>query len=180
MRGKLEILADGTALDGRHRLRAAIELGMKEVPVIDAPLNRERPEVYMMKAAVLRRHLTDDQRSVISAKWKEENKKQGERTDLTSASRSAEVKDIEHPTRAEAMELFRVSRSKIDKASYILKRRPDLADKVHQGEMTLNNAYQKTQHLERLKNNKQAEINFPSGSDIITGPARQKGIWWSK
>jgi|GEM_PF-5725298 len=65
----LEVLADGTVLDGRHRLRAAIELAMKEVPVVDAPLNGDTPEVYMLKAAVLRRHLTDDQRSMMAALW---------------------------------------------------------------------------------------------------------------
>jgi len=55
----LEVLADGTVVDGRHRLRAAIELGMKKVPIVDASLNGDNPEVYMLKAAVLRRHLTD-------------------------------------------------------------------------------------------------------------------------
>lgn len=83
----LEILADGTVIDGRHRLKAALQLGMKEVPIIDAPLNNDSPEAYMMKAAVLRRHLSDDQRAMMSARWKEENKKQGERTDLTSTPR---------------------------------------------------------------------------------------------
>ena len=40
----LEVLADGTVVDGRHRLRAAIELGMKEVPIVDAPLSGDSPK----------------------------------------------------------------------------------------------------------------------------------------
>ncbi len=136
----LEILADGTVLDGKHRLRAAIQLGMIEVPVVDAPLNDDSPEAYMLKAAVLRRHLTDDQRAIIAALWKEENKKQGERTDLTSPPRCGEVKQS-HPTQAKTQELFKVSKQKLDRATYVQKRDPDLANKVHRGDIALSNAY---------------------------------------
>jgi len=45
----------------------------------------------MLKAAVLRRHLTDDQRAVMGAMWMKEHWQQGERTDLTSPSRGGEV-----------------------------------------------------------------------------------------
>ena len=143
----LEVLGDGTVVDGRHRLKAALELAMKQVPVVDAPLNGDKPEIYMMKAAVLRRHLTDDQRAMIAARWKEENKEepeQGTRDDKgrfqPSAPRGAEGKDSS-PTRAKAIELFNVSRKKIDKAAYVLKRNVDLANKVHTGEIALSNAY---------------------------------------
>lgn len=137
----LEVLANGTVVDGRHRLRAAVELGMEEVPVIDAPLNGDRPEVYMLKAAVLRRHLTDDQRAALAALWKEENKKQGERTDLTSAEYTAEVDCKLGPTRAEAMDIFNISQWKIDQASKLLHAAPETFQQVHQGEMRLSKAY---------------------------------------
>lgn len=136
----LEILADGTVVDGSHRLKAARQLSLPEVPVVDAPLNGEKPEVYMLKAAVLRRHLTDSQRAIIAAKWKEENKKQGARVDLTSAGRPAEVRDVS-PTRAEATEFFNVSRWKIDQASYVQAHNPELAARVHAGDIALSNAY---------------------------------------
>jgi len=42
----------------------------------------------------------------IAALWKKENKKQGERTDLTSAGRPAEVDNKLGPTRAEATKFF--------------------------------------------------------------------------
>ena len=100
----LEILADGTVLDGRHRLRAALELSLPRVPVIDAMLGEDDPATYMIKAAVLRRHLTDAQRAAMSVMWAAEHKQQGERTDLTSAGRVAEVSD--HPTRAAATSMF--------------------------------------------------------------------------
>jgi len=55
----------------------------------------------MVKAVVLRRHLSDDQRAAMAALWNEENRKQGTRTDLTSARRPAEVgSDAQHFPRA--------------------------------------------------------------------------------
>jgi N6-adenosine-specific RNA methylase IME4 len=158
----LEVLADGTVVDGKHRLRAAIESGMKEVPIVDAPLSGDSPESYMLKAAVLRRHLTDDQRAIIASLWKEENKKQGERTDLTSARRGAEVKDIGHPTRAEATEFFKVSRRKIDQATYVQSHSLDLAKKVHRGEIALSNAYRQAKAPEERQ--KIASTTPPQGT----------------
>lgn len=151
----LEVLADGTVVDGKHRRKAAIELGMKVVPIVDAPLSGDSPEAYMLKAAVLRRHLTDDQRAVMAALWKEENKKESEikaRDEkgriLPSAQRGADGKDKEHPTRAEATEFFVVSRQKIDRASYVQKRNPELTTKVHRGDIALSNAYRQVKGSE--------------------------------
>ena len=145
----LEVLADGTVVDGRHRLRAAIELGIKEVPVVDAPLNGDSPEVYMLKAAVLRRHLTDDQRAALAALWKEENKKKtGPKPQGISASFDAEIKDT-HPSRAEAMQVFKVSQRKVDEASKVLHSDPQNFEKVHQGEMKLHVAYSQVANKEK-------------------------------
>lgn len=74
----------------------------------------------MLKAAVLRRQLTDDQRAEIARQWKEEHKEQGKRTDLTSPRRRGEVAGVEdagkchNPTTEEAAEFFNVPRRKID------------------------------------------------------------------
>jgi hypothetical protein len=56
----LDILADGTVLDGRTRLAIARTLGLDAVPVrVVAP---DDPVDYMVRAALLRRHLTTAQR----------------------------------------------------------------------------------------------------------------------
>jgi len=191
----LEVLADGTVVDGRHRLRAAIELGMKQVPIVDAPLNGDSPEAYMLKAAILRRHLTDDQRSIIAARWKEENKKQGKRTDLASAERAAEVKDTSptrteateffkrtdltsaqrgaevqdaSPTRAKATEFFKVSRRKIDEASYVQNHAPKIAEKVLQGRLKLSKAYQQARR-EKNRSSPSLPPDYQQDMSILTG-----------
>jgi hypothetical protein len=177
----LEVLGDGTVVDGRHRLKAALELGMKQVPVVDAPLNDDKPEVYMMKAAVLRRHLTDDQRKCMAVLWIAENKKQppapppgpgrGHRAKKATTPWGVEGFAKTHPTKAKAAEDFKVSRKGIDKAEKVKSKAPDLFKKVHQGNITLSNAYKKMKELERQQNNKTAEISFPEGNNVISGPA---------
>lgn len=153
----LEVLADGTVVDGRHRLRAALELGLKAVPVVDAPLNGDSPEAYMLKAAVLRRHLTDDQRAALAALWKEEKKKEpqppppgpgrGHKVEKAPAARSADAFDVS-PTRAEAAEFFNVSRWKVDQASKVLHAAPEMFQQVHRGEMRLSKAYRRVTNEE--------------------------------
>src|SRR6476620_11474389 len=55
----LEINQDGSVLDGRHRLRAATELGIDTVPVrIVSPTDEH---MYVLLAAVQRRHLSASQ-----------------------------------------------------------------------------------------------------------------------
>ena len=74
----------------------------------------------MVRAAVLRRHLSDDQRAAMAALWKQENSKQAgrpirEESQENSARRRAEFcGDARHPTRAEATERFNVSRWRVD------------------------------------------------------------------
>jgi hypothetical protein len=182
----LEILADGTVVDGRHRLRAAIELGMKEVPVMDAPLGSDTPEVYMLKAAILRRHLTDDQRACIAALWIEENKKtpppgpgRGHKARKTTtptggSSFSQHKKNV--PTKTKATQDFKVSRKKIDKAEKVKKKRSDLFDKVHKGNLELKKAYHEVKKEEsRTTNDEEVEIKL--GSDILTG---DMSLLWEK
>jgi ParB-like chromosome segregation protein Spo0J len=57
-------------LDGRTRFRAAQEAGLDKVPVTDAVLDGDDPTTYMLKAAALRRHLSDDQRAMIALEIK--------------------------------------------------------------------------------------------------------------
>ncbi len=146
----LEVLADGTALtvlDGYHRWRAADELGKKKVPVKDAPLGSDSPREYLIKAALLRRHLTDDQRATMATLWKDEHKKEPEIKErdekgriLPSAPRCADGLDMGHPTRAEATKIFRVPRRKVAKATTLLNKDQELFKEVHKGDKTLTEA----------------------------------------
>lgn len=61
----LDILADGTVLDGRTRLSIARALGLAEVPV--RVVETDDPVGYMVRMALLRRHLTTGQRKALAA-----------------------------------------------------------------------------------------------------------------
>lgn len=166
VRVPLEILADGTVLDGRHRLRAALELGLPTVPIIDAPLNGDSPDVYMIKAAVMRRHLTDDQRALLGAYWMQEHKEEpgssqerDEQGHYRTAPRGADRS--EHPTRQEATELFKTRRHKLEKATTVLKQNPELAQKVLAGDIALNNAHRQVKGVDERR--RIAAIIPPSG-----------------
>src|SRR5437868_4935311 len=59
----LEITTAGVILDGRHRHRAALALGLEEVPV--KVIDPACPIEYMLLAAIQRRHLTESQRAAL-------------------------------------------------------------------------------------------------------------------
>jgi hypothetical protein len=68
----LQVDGRGRVVDGAHRLRAARELGLRTVPVVRAPLPDEDDDdavaLFVLRSALHRRHLTDDQRAVLAAK----------------------------------------------------------------------------------------------------------------
>jgi len=128
----LEVLADGTVLDGRHRLRAALELSLPAVPVIDAALGSDSPEVYMLKAAVLRRHLTDGQRAAMSVLWAAEYKqKPGPRGEDVGARAPTTH------TRERSLALFNITEHQHKKAAALRRDAPQVFDRVHRGETDL-------------------------------------------
>lgn len=61
----IEALPDGTVLDGRHRYAVAQALGLDEVPV--RFIQPADPFDFMLRAALIRRHLTIAQRKALAA-----------------------------------------------------------------------------------------------------------------
>lgn len=51
IRVALEIIYGNIIVDGRRRYLAAMSHGMKDVPVINAPLNGDNPVIYVLRAA---------------------------------------------------------------------------------------------------------------------------------
>jgi len=64
LRSPLEIDPSGTVLDGHHRLRAALELGLEQVPV--RVVDPEDPVGYVIEAAIRRRQLSPSQRAALA------------------------------------------------------------------------------------------------------------------
>ena len=60
----LDVTATGVVLDGRHRLRAACELGIVSVPV--RVIKPDDPVAHMLCAALQRRHLSQSQKAAVA------------------------------------------------------------------------------------------------------------------
>src|SRR5579872_4470758 len=60
----LEITRNGLVLDGRHRLRAARELGIARVSA--TVVDPDDPVAYVLRSAVQRRHLSASQKAALA------------------------------------------------------------------------------------------------------------------
>ncbi|MDY3558138.1 hypothetical protein R5W23_000859 [Gemmata sp. JC673] len=85
-----------TVIEGRTRLKAATEAGLPAVPVVDADLRGDAPNVYMIRAALLRRQLTTGQRAALAvelesqlAKRAKERQREGGRKGGQAAGKDA-------------------------------------------------------------------------------------------
>src|SRR5262249_27531147 len=56
-------------LDGRHRFEAARERGDAEILAHVVDLGEDAQEALIYRSVILRRHLSDDQRAVLAARW---------------------------------------------------------------------------------------------------------------
>ena len=126
----VELGPSGRLVDGRHRVRAAGELDL-DVPVRTVETADE--EEYLLKAAVLRRHLTDEQRAMLAARWKAENKV----PDGVRRGASVEPRGSAENTRDKAQSIFRVKDKALQQATQVLRAAPDLAAQVASGEKRL-------------------------------------------
>jgi ParB-like nuclease domain len=91
-----------TVLDGRHRLRAAKELKLAQVPIREVALDGDSETVWMLKAAVLRRHLSDDQRAMMAALYaKQYPAKRGPKADKRAISSPTGRRNSERPAESD-------------------------------------------------------------------------------
>lgn len=142
----LDILADGTVLDGRTRLSIARVLGLAEVPVrvVDAP----DPFDYMVRAAFMRRDLKPSQRAALAlslpeyveAKAKAAERVGGRPAKETERTDTRGFEDPRTKATAVAAQVAGVSTSYVEKADYVRQRDPDLFEQVKAGEVTVDAA----------------------------------------
>ena len=142
---------DGTVvLDGRHRLKAARELGLSTVPVRAVVLDGETARDWLVKAAVLRRHLSDDQRAMMAALYAKQHPKPTGRPkkNVTPTGRNVLKKKQRAPGSTLAAGRMNVAPKRAEKAARVLKANPTLAAKVHRGEVKLAQAVRQVKQTE--------------------------------
>lgn len=126
------LLWHGQLVDGRHRLRACLEVGVnpqfKEVDCREEDLERL---VWSMNA--VRRQLTAGQKAMIGALMSEGAKVGRPKKALPGPG--AETASNEAISQPQAAKLVGVSRSHVQRAAAVLKEDHALAKEVHDGKM---------------------------------------------
>ena len=122
---------DGMIIDGWHRAKAAIELGM-ESAIKEVGMAGDNPVAFVISCNSHRRHLTPGQRSMIAA-------------ELSRASTVGQPKkncDKNHNTltQGQAADLMGTPREKVSQARKISDKAPEVAAAVRQGAINLSTA----------------------------------------
>jgi Lar family restriction alleviation protein len=88
-----------TVIEGRTRLRAAKDAGLAVVPVVDADLNGDTPVVYMLRKALLRRHLTPGQRAAMGNEIKKQLRAQAKERQRAGAAKGGSAPKVPEKVR---------------------------------------------------------------------------------
>ncbi len=154
-------------LDGRHRHKAAVLTDAETVPCIVVDLSEADQLKAIINAAVLRRQLSDDQRSVLAARL------------LPAVSKAAVAEKMEHARAAKAgnpsmvangaskersrtavAKQLNVSEKKVRIAAALQKAAPEVAERVLAGETKLAAAARES--LKGMKTPKEAAKADPA------------------
>lgn len=159
IRVPIEVDEHNVIIDGRSRYMAAKTLGIKDVPIVDVPLNGDDPVVYMIRAASKRRHLTDDQRACLAEEERRymAAKNKVDRAETARAGKKPSVVLVT-PTKTEAVN----SRTQVAKQHQISEHKVREAgkldqktfEKVKRGEQTIIQA--KREKREQAREEKRA------------------------
>lgn len=188
----LRVAADGcTVLDGRHRLRAAVELGLTEVEVAPADCEPGDESGFMLRAALHRRHLTDDQRALLAARLAEAMGSERRRERARGAAVARWTSGEEAPdspdacgtgvvqqasplsfSREIAARELGVSERRLRTARALVEEAPDLAAEVESGRLPLVMARAQANRREALAElAASAPSIIPDGVEIWRGDA---------
>lgn len=150
----------GQVIDGRHRLRACVELER-------APITRtwDGPEggivAYVISCNLHRRHLNESQRAMVAARIATLGEGRPEKTAQGCAV-----------SQTGAAALLNVSRRSVQSARQVIERAPDLAPAVERGEITVTEAarqIKERQREQRRDENRAIVASAPSPSAVAKG-----------
>lgn len=151
----LEITPHGVVLDGRHRLQAANELALDQVPVrVVEPVD---PIGYMLRSALHRRQLTASQRAAVAADLDGLEAPHGRVATLPPGRRAREL----------AAKLAGVSPRTMQDVLTVRHHDPALLERIRRGEVPAHTARLELQRRERYQTIRPAPP-LPNGrSEVI-------------
>ena len=162
VRQPIHILSDKTVLDGRHRVRACKEIGIKEIQALSHGLTEDEAIKFVTDTAVERRNLTKEQkvdiifRSELLIKKLEEEANSYKRTFRGNQheildTASSEAKVAKGRTSTKIAELAGTSRATVNRMKKVKTEDPELYNKVVTGEESASGAYYKLPSVQQPK-----------------------------
>lgn len=160
----------GVILDGRNRHEAAQVRGDDEIAVRIVNLGESEQRQYILRTALHRRMLSDDQRAMLGTYYHDELREAAQKYRAAKATAAASAARKEKPDRpcaphvgaqgpvtkrrpnrtsAEAAKEANVSKKKMRKAIALRKAAPELAQRVQAGEVSLRQATKEAAEQER-------------------------------
>ena len=162
VRQPIHILSDKTVLDGRHRVRACKEIGVKEIQALSHELKEDEAIKFVTDTAVERRNLTKEQKVDIVLRSEElirvleeeavEYKKTfkgNQHTKVVAASDEAVTKTGRTSTKI--AEMAGTSRATVNRMKKVKTEDPELYNKVVTGEESASGAYYKLPSVQQPK-----------------------------
>ena len=135
-------------IDGKHRLKAAKELGIENVRVIIEEISEDKIPAYITATKLARDDLKSGQKAalVIRLFYEETSKEAERRKRATQFGNSADSPNLDTPIESERTDVALAKKAGIGRSSmaYLLavyRNRPDLFEKVFNGEYSINKAY---------------------------------------
>jgi ParB-like chromosome segregation protein Spo0J len=178
------LLQGDVLLDGRNRLRACLDLGIR--PRTAQYTGELDVATYIRIANIDRRHLSEDQRSSIGYqiyRWGVEQHNaakqlsgksddgaaggRGHKKNLTQNSEQGFPNRNERSTAGQIAAQAKVSRYKAEQAIAVAKHAPELAEKVQRGEMKLNQAAKQVKHRHTSTSAASPKWDFAASSDRL-------------
>lgn len=127
------VIADGMVLDGRHRQRACLELGLS-LRTTTLPDNID-PADYVVAANLARRHLTTAQRAASAAEICDYRLKQKQQTGPV-----ANLPQAQERTREQVASEFKVSGRSVQDAMTVKREDPEAFKEIKKGKLSVNAA----------------------------------------
>jgi len=150
----IDVTYNNVILDGHHRVKAARELGIKEVEVRIPELLYVDEDEYLISVAMNRRHLTEGQKAVLANEYRKilsEKAKTQRASDAIEKRWRPEQKYLEtavspkyseeqERSRKIASDKFKVSERKVRTVQEIEKTAPEVYEKLGSGDLQIHEA----------------------------------------
>lgn len=160
VRQPIHVLSDRTILDGRHRVRACKEIGVKEVQAVVHELSNNEAIEFVVDTAIERRNLSKEQKVDIVLRSSEliraleeeavEYKKTFKGNQHTKVV-SGSVEPVTKRTNERIGEMTGTSKATVVRMKKVKNEDPELYEKVVAGEVTPSKAYNELPTVKRAK-----------------------------